>query len=474
MASGLGRARRLLRSPRVAAWLLVWLTFYVVVSTAVPQAAQVTQSELARWQELNPLATEFTSRLGLHSAFSSLLFLAPALLLTVSTAVCAWDRSRSGAVFLVLRKRTPRNMLDRLGRGPSFSVGVAEADPNTALDDALVALRSLRLHVVRRDDALVATTNLYAGLGSALFHWALVALFLAAGLGQLVKWEGRMGIPVGHSLTDTAASYGVLTRGPWAAKSPSTGYTINVAAMDIDYVSDGAERGHAPLVRLLDGETVIAERLVYPNSPLHHGSLYIHRDDWGLGVVASLETSSGDEVGRQHFLLDFDSSKDGRIAVETDVPFELGAERVVLELPLDEAYEGGYLADLPSDPRVEVRALGSSDATASVLRAGDVLSYPGATMRLRIVDVTRYTRLFLVDDPTIPWVYAFLVLAMLGCVIALLGRPRAVLVRAEALEGGGVRLHALVVAKRVDPLFKERVREALFSLSSSPEAEGES
>jgi len=398
-------------------------------------------------------------------------FLVPALLLTLSTAVCAWDRSRIGAAFLQLRTDTSDVLMTRLRTRPTVSVALPGRSPADALNEASDALGSLGLRVSSRDGVLVATRWPYAGLGSALFHWALVGLFVVAGVGQLTKWEGLIGIPVGHGVTDTSESYGLLVKGPLAQPSPSTGYTIAVDDMETDLVVDGVERGHAPDVVLRDGDRVVARGLVYPNSPLHYRGIYIHREEWGLGVVASVVTSEGAEVGRRNFLFDFVSAKDGRIPIDAEVPPELGVESMLFEVPLDEVPGGRYRRDLPADPRLEVRFSGSSGTTNTVLRAGDTFRYPGAQMSLRVVDVDRYARFLVAYDPTIPWVYAFLVLAMIGCALALLAHPRAVLLRAEESEGTAVRLDALVIAKRMDPLFKERVQEAMSSMVSD---EGES
>ncbi len=472
MALSRPRPMRFLRSRRLAAALILAICMYSIVTTAIPQESVVATQDVATWQSAHPVSAALARALGLHRAYSSPLFLIPAVLLTLSTALCAWERSRASSTFLALRREVPERLLARLERAPSVAVVLpaATTEQGLLLTGDAVARIGLRGQVT--DGVFRAHRATWASLGSAVFHWALVGLFVAAGAGQLMKWEGQIGIPVGHRVTDSTSSYGRLVKGQLAPGAPETGYTIEVSEMDLDHAVGAAETGHAPDVALYEGESLVAQSLVYPNSPLHHRALYVHRGPWGLAVVASLETSAGEEVGRRNFLIEIGSTEGtGRLHVDDGMPPETGIDRIRFAIPLDSASDGeGFVGDVPLDPRVEVSVPGSEDLTMTVMRPGDVRAFPGGELRLRIVDVTRYARLVVVHDASIPFVYFFFVLAMLGGALALMVHPRAVLAVAEEAEGG-VAVKALVLSKRIDPLFKHRVHEALSSLA---ETEGDS
>jgi cytochrome c biogenesis protein ResB len=407
----------------------------------------------------------------MHRAYRSPLFLVPAFILMLSTAVCAWDRTSFTRKLAALGRGITPALASRLARRPTFSVSVEDSRSDRGLSAASDSLSHLGMRVTVDGDRLLAVSNTWAVWGSAVFHWSLVGLFVAAGAGQLIKWEGQIGIPVGHRLTDVAGSYGQLVRGPLAPKAPSTGYTLEVAQLELDHSVGGVARGPAPLVRLYSGDAVAAQGYVYPNSPLSYRGLTIHRGEWGIGVVAALETLDGKEIGRRNFLFDFEDTRGtGRLAIEEGLPEQLGVGRLRFAVPLDRSSGGRFKADLALDPRVEITTVGSAEATVSVLRAGDKLAFPGGTMQLRIVDITRYARLFVVADPMIPFVYAFLILAALGGTVALLIHPRVVVARVHESENGA-SVDVLVIAKRVDPLFEARVREALDPLADKEDTE---
>lgn len=51
-------------------------------------------------------------------------------------------------------------------------------------------------------------------IGSPLFHWSLVGLFVAVVLGQATMSTGLIGVPEGRSVAEEADQYGTLEKGP--------------------------------------------------------------------------------------------------------------------------------------------------------------------------------------------------------------------------------------------------------------------
>lgn len=456
---------RLLRSRRLAAWLFLFVFGYTALVTAIPQES-LSPADIPHWRLAHPLAAALVSAMGLHRAFRSPIFLIPAALLVLSTALCAWDRSRAARLYFLPKAAVLQRLDSRLRRTPTVSVIVPADQAATALESVGERLRGLRLRVDVEDSTAFGHSSLFAALGSPLFHWALVGLFLAAGAGQLTKWEAWVEVPVGHAVTDGVANYSALQRSPLSPKQPASGYRIEVPSMDMDYSLRGIDRGFAPKVRLFQGATLAAESLVYPNRPLFRRGLYVHRQNWGLAAIVALDTTAGVEVGRRTFLFDIVSTKGtGRLRRLEDVPPETGVRKISLAIPLDPAPRGLFRGDLPKDARIELSVPDSTEATTALMRPGDSVALSPDGLRIRIVDVTRYVRLRLVQDSSILFVYLFFALSVVGSALALLVYPRMVLVSAEE-EGAGTRVRVLVLTRRVDVLFKKRVVEALETLGT--------
>lgn len=405
--------------------------------------------------------------LGLHDAFRTPLFLLIALTLTLSTMACAWERSRTAMAEYRAWRIIPRGTVDALRSRPSWNVQLPAGSDHSGVSQLVAeALVDLGMRV-RSGSRLVQGVSRVAGLwGSPVFHWALAGLFLSAGLGQLSRWEAKIGLPVGHTIADVSESYAFPRSGPLSAAIGSGG-AWRASRFDPEFVKDGVERGFTAYVELADpaGDVLVAHA-VYPNRPLRTGALLAHRDGWGMASVLVLETDDGTEVGRRYDYFDFeDLDEQGVVRNELAVPPALGLSSLEAAVPLDRAddEDGAFRGDLPGDPRLEFTLVTvSGEETGPVtLRPGETLELPESELTLRVVDVTRYFRLLVVHDRSIPFIYAFFVLATMFGAVALLYTPRSVLCLLTESEDGALHLNVRVRARRVDPAFEPRVRAAL-------------
>ncbi len=400
-------------------------------------------------------------------SFGNPVFLAAAAVFTASTAVCAQERARA-ALALLRGWRDPASpAVDRLASASGAGIELAEGvSAEEALARAEAALGGLGLRQARRDDGVWARRNAWGALGSPVFHYALAGLFIFAGLGQLMKWEGVIGVPEGGVARDTPALYDPYTAGPLA--SHAAGRVIAVDDLDINHVHRDVERGPSPQVRLLvDGEEVRAQR-VYPNRPLRYGSLSVHQLEYGIGAVLTVLGPEGEARGSAPAALHFDDLRpDGTLVVEASAEGRPAEEyAVVVAVPLDE--EGGrYFRRVPEDPRVLVSFPGSGDPATErprEARVGERVALPGGSGWLVVEELGYQVWLFVVDDWTIPFIYAFLTVACVGAAVALLAPPRAAFVRhetADASAGVPARLVLVTRCRRVDPAFPGRARAAV-------------
>jgi len=437
------RVVRFLGSAGFATWLLAFAGLWSMTATAVPQG-QTSNPLVAAWASKYPLIEPVVRTVGLHQAFSSPVFVACVVALFVSTALCAWQRTRAA----MNRGRA----LGKAALADQQSV-VESHDLEILCDPALTepeilsiaseTLGELDIRTNRRGDVLSAVSPSWAVLGSPVFHWALVALIVVIFASSLQRSEGLMGVAVGETKPDAPESYGMLNTGPlhdWRGVLRS----IRVDAFDLQYETGGMDRGPTPTVSVLDGEgRVLKTQRVYPNQQLKTGSLSVYPSAYGLAVTLSMVDSSGVETGRSVQLVDFSET-----ATEGTVPAGLvaisdkegNAElRLAVTVPLNGS-SGQFDKVLPEDPaaRVVVTSVDDELLVDRVLSPGEEVPLPIGDS-LRVDSIGYYARLKVVDDwSTIP-LYACLAAATIGLTIAFVTRQQIVL--ATVIDGPeGARL----------------------------------
>ena len=312
------------------------------------------------------------------------------------------------------------------------------------------------LRVRSNPDRAVGRVANIALLGSPLFHWSLVLLFLLVALGQLTRSEGLMGLPVGSSVVDAKEAYGKLDEGALHA-SGFTGLTFRVPEMAMNYVADGVDRGASPVVEVYDGPELIVSHRTYPNSPLRYRSLMIHANNVGLAARFVLEKDGPpDSVA---ILYDFAEKSGVAENVSTVELTRSGLPMVfTTKIELDRA-GAEWLWDIPQNPRVAWTLTESGESTSGVLSVGQAVDL-GEGEAFRLTEVTRYARLSVVDDWSVTPIYILFVLAGIGLTLALLLPPKTVWVMLVEKDGEWF-LHARTRQSRGDRLFPDRIEEAL-------------
>jgi hypothetical protein len=434
---------RFLGSARLATWLLVVVGVWSMLGSLVPQGVPL-ESAVKAWAASNPLAESVVNAIGLHQAFSSPFFLACVVALFVSTALCAWQRTR--AAMHRGRALGKAALADQQSVIESHDLEIL-CDPALSKPEVLSiaseTLGELDIRTKRRGDVLSAVSPFWAVVGSPVFHWALLALIVVIFASNLQRSEGLMGVAVGQTKPDAPASYGTLHTGPlhdWRGVRRS----IRVDAFDLQFETGGLKRGPTPTVSVLDGEgRVLKTQRVYPNEQLKTGSLSVYPSAYGLSVALSMINSSGFETGRLVQLVDFSET-----ATEGTVPAGLiaisgnegNAElKVAVTVPLDGA-SGQFDKGLPENPaaRVVVTSMDDELLVDRIVSPGEEVALPIGDS-LRVDSIGYYARLKVVDDwSTIP-LYACLAAATIGLTIAFVTRQQIVL--AAVIDGPeGARL----------------------------------
>lgn len=418
-------------SAYVATAILVFLGLWIAVASFVTRGA-----------------TTSSQALGLHRAFTAPPFLAGVLLLVLSTTTCAWQRTKAAVHRARLLRGAASASGESLPQHHRIEIACDPAlDTEAILTTAEAVLRHLRVPVKRRGATVRAVTPDWWVWGSPVFHWALVALIVVVGLGGLVRSSGQIGLAVGQTKPDLPGSYGLLSAGPLKSWD-TTDRRIRLDDFDVSYTFGGVNRGPTPTVSVLDAEgRVVKSQKVYPNHTLKVGSLAIYPADYGLAADVSFIAPNGAELSHSAELLDFSGkARGGTVPVSPLVveDAETGEpSTVAVSVPLDRTKQG-YLGRLPGVVRARVLVSSADGRTLAdeTLAPGEQALLPSGDY-LRLNGVGYYSRLQLVDDPSIPALYLTLVVAMLGLAVATFARQMIVVAWvAETPEGPRLNVRA--------------------------------
>jgi hypothetical protein len=463
-------------SAKLALGLLVFGAAWSAVGTMIPQA-DVSGQSVAAWAASHPSLEPIVRVLGLHQAFAAPIFVVCVLVLALSTTLCAWRRTRVAAGRVRALRSARRS--DRVSLVAKHDLEVPcgpGLDVSTALSRAAAVLEDLGFRPHKEGDMLRSVSPAWSAWGSPVFHWALVAFIVVLVLGNLQRSSGLMGVAVGETKTDVPASYGLLHAGPlrdWNTVHRS----FRVDSLDPDFRIGALDYGPAPTVSVLNDQgRVIKTQLVYPNMPLQIGALTVHAPADGFAAEISLVDTSGTETAHGTQLIDFSADAPGGTASAgyTTMSNQAGVPefRIAVSVPLDRS-NGTYVQALPASPsaRVTLTTPGGQTVLDRVVQPGENLPLPlGGT--LRVVHITWYARLSVVDDWTIPLMYAALAMAFIGLTITAVSRQQYVLATViEASDGS-----TLVLAVRLwrnASTSRDRIVEALAGAFAGTKEDGD-
>jgi cytochrome c biogenesis protein ResB len=468
------KAARLLGSPRLALILIGFVGFWSLAATAVPQGPS-TLPAVAEWTAHNAFLATPVRVIGLHEAFSAPAFIIGAILLALSTAVCSWNRTKVALARSRVLRAAAVSTRESVAAKHDFEVACAgsltEAD---VMARASRSLQGLGITTKQRDGLLVAVSPPWSVWGSPLFHWALVLLAVAAFAGVLVRLDGSMAIAVGDAKSDQLSSYRSVTTGPLHPLR-RVDRSIRVDSFEPALTKDGLDYGAVPTVSVLDGKgNALVTQPVHANNKLHTGSLSINAPGCGLAVHLELVDPDGGVMGQVVPLVDFSQEATGGTVPVEALELRNAQGELLLQLaatvPLDRVPAGGYGEWIPEQPKAKVLL---EDGTGTTLFDGVLVEGQTGALAggggIRLAGIGWYSQLSIVDDPSIPFVYASMIAAMLGLTLSLVSRQQ--LVAATTVEGpDGLRLAMNVRTWRNVPTSREEIeRELAAALGSEQE-----
>jgi cytochrome c biogenesis protein ResB len=465
-----------LASASLAIALLVFVGVWSFLATLVPQDASSSPHDLAAWADSHSAIEPVVRLLGMHAAFGSPVFLVCTVVLALSTAICAWKRTK-------VAWRRDRRLLDlaRLDRArlistPEHTVPIDPERTDAEIFSAIEGVfAELGLPMRRRGDTLRRVSPRWGVWGSAVFHWALVLLMLTVLGGRLVRSEGSIDLAVGEAKPNVATSYADFHAGPlyrWSPQPP----IVRLDRLEPDYRTGGVDRGAVPTVSLLDatGHVLVSQR-VYENNMLHSGPLSINAPGLGLAAVLAFSDSSGRALGQRVEYIDFSQDTSGGTVPVSEFSRRDASGKVIMRMfvtvPL-EGTPGHYGEWIPRPPRARILVTSAAGTTLvdRLVSPGDSVQIPGAEIRL--AGINWYSRLSLVDDPSIPFIYAAMVIAALGLAMTVTFRQAGVAVAIEREPSGAKVALSMSLWRNVPTNREEVLAEIGRALSASTKEMG--
>ncbi len=447
------RIWRFLRSRKVALWLLFACTLWSIVGTLYFDPG--TPTGLPALVAENPALARAGEALGLKSAFTNPVFLFLVAWLALSTAACAWERT-AGAVRAL--RAAAEGVSDSTIRALERSPLAAFDCPGPAgLDAAKRELRDMRLEVRATPRVVRARAGRSGVLGSPIFHWSLVGLFVVVALGQLTRFEGIIGIPVGDGAPYAVGSFPKGQAGPLYVQRYGD-LRLRVDDLLLDYKTGSVERGEVPVVSLVRGDEVVAKRAVYDNHPLRYGALLVHQGEYGISPQVTLLAADGTEVTTQRGIIDFP----GKSGTKDYTPYALlvsGEDAAVraVEVTLTVAPPESDKPVKVEDARVRVAVFDplSGESTVTVLSPGESVGVRDRMLRYDAMGY--YARLTVADDWSVYPIYLLFFTAVAGLALTMFVPARTAWVMYAVDDEGTGSLRVLVRNHRSDPVFAERV-----------------
>lgn len=498
-------AWRWLTRMRTALYLLAGLGVLSLVATVVPQEPNV-PGVVDRWRA----GTEGPGRavaavldgFGAFDMYGAPVFIALLLLLFLSLTACLVPRVR--AWWRLTRHGRPPDSrhLDAHPERATFATSRTPAEVEEVVRAELRARRfRLRapdagaaddLRDVASEKGIVSREG-----GSLLFHLSFYVLLVAVVLGQLLGFQGQVGVVEGAAFSDTELSYWSQRPGRWWDGGDHRGFTLTLDEFHVDWIRDPRFAGTPSVFRsdvtvdTPDGRTISDS--VGGNDPLVVDGMKIHQLEWGYaprvvvevdGKVVhdahlnALQTSSGffravvkapgaePDVGLEVQLFPTAVDAQGNIVMDRGLPW---ADAPLL---LVDVYRGDLLLDRAQNVNtLDTTGLDLVSAAAPI-GLGRAFETPDG-VRISFPELRRWVGFQVSNRPTAGWLLLGAALLLAGLVPALYAYRRRVWVRAAANPGGGTLVTVAGRAFQRPQAFTDEFADLVARLRDVTDAHGD-
>ena len=197
---------RQLTSMRTALFLLLLLALAAVPGSVYPQRSADPNGVRLYFSQQPELAQVLDS-LQLFDVYTSVWFSAIYILLFVSLVGCVLPRTK---VHLNALRAKPVKTPELLTRMPVHQIG----SKKISLEDAQTVLKKRGFRVAIQGNSVSAEKGYLKETGNLIFHYALLVVLIAIGIGGGYSYSGQRVLVEGETFVNNLASYDAFSPGP--------------------------------------------------------------------------------------------------------------------------------------------------------------------------------------------------------------------------------------------------------------------
>jgi cytochrome c biogenesis protein len=222
---------RQLTSMRTALILLLMLAVAAIPGSLYPQRS-ADPNGVTAYFKANPDLAKILDWFQLFDVYSSVWFSAVYILLFVSLIGCVVPRT--GVHYRALRSQ-PGEVPARLTRFPGYKKTTSDASAKTILDAAEVALAERGYRLVRRKDSISAERGYLRETGNLVFHFALIGVLVAAGIGGALSFSGQRVLVEGEVFVNNLASYDSFAPGVFFDETQLKPFSVALDKFEVSF-----------------------------------------------------------------------------------------------------------------------------------------------------------------------------------------------------------------------------------------------
>ena len=451
---------RQLTSMRTALFLLLLLALAAIPGSLYPQRS-ADPNGVRLYYDQQPEFAALLDSLQLFDVYTSVWFSAIYILLFVSLVGCVLPRTQ---VHLNALRAKPVETPQKLERMPAYLSVPAESD---RLDRAEQVLKARGFRVRRLEDSVSAEKGYLKETGNLVFHYSLVLLLIAVGVGGGFSFSGQRVLVEGDTFVNNLASYDAFSPGPLFFENELQPFSMTLEDFEVVYDLRNPANLGQPVdfvanVTLDDGLSS-ANSDIRVNFTLEAPGANVFLTGNGFAPVITLYDGVGNIAfsGPVVFLpQDSNMTSLGVIKAPDALPEQIGI--IAFFYPTAQELESGayasiypdpidplltmnvYLGDLGLDAGIprNVYALDITDLDLIAgrdgpnppieLRVGETAELPGGAGFISFDGLKRFASLDVAYNPGGLWIMVFAFIALVAIVFSLSVRRRRVWVRQAA------------------------------------------
>ena len=477
---------RQLTSMRTALILLLLLAAASVPGSIYPQRS-ADPNGVVKYFDDQPQLAEVLDFFQLFDVYTSIWFSAIYILLFTSLVGCVLPRTK---IHYEALKAEPVQTPTKLSRMPVFESAKAPKgiDP---VEKGMQILKKQRYRVVRRGDSISAEKGYMRETGNLVFHFSLVGVLIAIGIGGGLSFSGQRVLAEGDTFVNNLAGFDSLSPGTFFNPDNLAPISVTLDKFEVDYDFANETNIGAPLdfratVTLRNASDQVGKTsVVRVNEPLDGPGASVYLTGHGYAPEITIRDVNGDisYSGPSIFLpQDGNMTSIGIIKVPDNLPEQIGIVGFFYPSAV-QLSTGAYTSIFPGviDPMISLNVytgdLGldsgiplnvyaldtdrltqvagrGTDNPAVEVRLGETANLPNGLGTVTFDGIKRFASLDIAYNPGQFWVLIFSLLALGAVTVSLVTPRRRVWVKKTA-EG----FEVAALSKRDDPKLEEVVRE---------------